>query len=337
MKRKRILITIIIAITLCTIAFAFSYVYAAHPSLKNRFRVDTSNIEAYAGNPAAVLNNNNPNFSKQEIVTESYEKYGELDDLGRCTAAIACIGEDLMPTEERGEIGEIKPTGWNQEKYPGIINSDPPYLYNRCHLIGFQLTGENANEKNLVTGTRYMNVEGMEPYECVVADYIRSSKNHVMYRVTPKFSGDNLLCDGVQIEAYSVEDSGTGICFNVYCYNVQPGIKINYSDGSNELDKDYVIPFVGAQDTDDIVSDRSNNYEIYGTDEDTEFSDNDEQENTAKEYTYVGNKRSGKFHKAGCPSIDDMAEHNKEYFYGDIDEPAAKYEPCNNCLGGSIH
>ena len=195
-------------------------------------------IPAFSGSPSVVLNGNKPTFAEEELTTTSYENYGDLDNLGRCTVAEACIGKDLMPTQERESIREIRPTGWNQNKYPGVVDSDPPYLYNRCHLIGYQLTGENANEKNLITGTRYMNVEGMLPYENMVADYIRTTGNHVMYRVTPVFSGYNLLCDGVIIEAYSVEDNGFGICFNVFCYNVQPGIEIDYRDGSNWLDSE---------------------------------------------------------------------------------------------------
>ncbi len=191
-------------------------------------------IPAYSGSASVVVNNNVPGFSADEITTGSYESYGELDALGRCTPAMACLGKDLMPTEERQSISEVRPTGWEQNKYPGLVDSDPPFLYNRCHMIGFQLTGENANEKNLITGTRYMNVEGMLPYENEVADYVRDTGNHVMYRVTPMFDGRNLLCSGIQIEAYSVEDKGRGISFNVFCYNVQPGVIIDYEDGSNE-------------------------------------------------------------------------------------------------------
>lgn len=204
----------------------------------------TSDVPEFSGSASVTVNGNTPVFTQDEITTEAYELYGELDDYGRCTTAMACIGTELMPTEERESIGLVKPTGWNQNKYPGIVDSDPPYIYNRCHLIGFQLTGENANEKNLVTGTRYMNVEGMLRYENMVADYIYATGNHVLYRVTPVFEGTNLLCSGVQMEAYSVEDSGAGICFNVYCYNVQPGVVINYADGSNWQDITYSVTSV---------------------------------------------------------------------------------------------
>jgi len=196
-------------------------------------------VPEYSGAASVSLNNNQPEFTDDEITTASYEQYGALDSYGRCTTAVACIGTDLMPSEERESIGMIKPTGWNQNKYPGIVDSEPPYLYNRCHLIGYQLTGENANERNLVTGTRYMNVDGMLPYENEVANYIKNTGNHVMYRVTPIFEDSNLLCSGVQMEAYSVEDSGKGVSFNVYCYNVQPGVIIDYTDGSNSADPSY--------------------------------------------------------------------------------------------------
>lgn len=196
-------------------------------------------IPVYSGSLSIEVNENKPEFTKSEITKVSFESYGELDDLGRCTTAMASIGKDLMPTKDRESISMVRPTGWDQEKYPGLVDSDPPYLYNRCHMIGFQLTGENANEQNLITGTRYFNVEGMLPYENEVADYIRSTGNHVMYRVTPVFEGNNLLCDGVKIEALSVEDGGKGVSFNVFCYNVQPGVIIDYSDGSNKLDRNY--------------------------------------------------------------------------------------------------
>jgi len=213
------------------------------------FRIKNMSIRAaeqippYSGEASVVVNGNVPEFTADEITTSSFEKYGELDGLGRCTAAVACLGRDLMPKEERQEISEIRPSGWKQNKYPGLIDTDPPFLYNRCHMIGFQLTGENANEKNLITGTRYMNVQGMLPYENEVAEYVQDTGRHVMYRVTPIFREKNLLCDGVKIEAYSVEDKGRGISFNVFCYNVQPGVNINYADGSNELapDADKVV------------------------------------------------------------------------------------------------
>ena len=178
------------------------------------------------------INNNKPDFKDEELTTKTFEKYSNLDFLGRAGVAIANIGKDLMPTEERESIGMIKPSGWHTIKYDIV---DGKYLYNRCHLIGYQLTAENANERNLITGTRYMNVQGMLPFENMVAEYVRETKNHVLYRVTPIFEGENLVASGVQIEAKSVEDNGRAICFNVYVYNNQPGIKLNYSNGDSNL------------------------------------------------------------------------------------------------------
>ena len=194
--------------------------------------VKPSSLPKYSNKAYAVVNNNVPNFSSSELTTKAYERYSNLDSLGRCGAATASCGKEIMPKagEERGDISSVKPSGWKQAKYDGI-----GYLYNRCHLIGWQLSAENANKKNLITGTRYMNVNGMLPFENMVADYIKETGNHVAYRVTPIFEGNNLVASGVQIEAYSIEDKGDGICFNVYCYNVQPGIKINYATGESSL------------------------------------------------------------------------------------------------------
>lgn len=187
-------------------------------------------ISEYSGNPYVELNGNMPYFTDEELSTTAFELYSELDSLGRCGAAYANVCKEIMPTEERGSIGMVKPTGWHTVKYDCIADR---YLYNRCHLIGYQLAGENANEKNLITGTRYLNVDGMLPFENEVADYVNDTDNHVLYRVTPVFSGDNLLASGVIIEAKSVEDNGAGVQFNVYCYNVQPGISIDYTTGES--------------------------------------------------------------------------------------------------------
>lgn len=199
---------------------------------------DTSNtdIPEYTGDAYVEINHNKPTFTNDEITTESYESYSDLDDLGRCGVAEACIGTDIMPTEKRGQIGQVKPSGWHTVKYPEYISDN--YLYNRCHLIGYQLTGENANEKNLITGTRYLNVTGMLPFENEVTDYIKETDNHVMYRVTPLFVDDELVARGVYMEAYSVEDNGAGISYNVYCFNVQPNITIDYATGDSHVTED---------------------------------------------------------------------------------------------------
>lgn len=182
--------------------------------------------------PYVIINNNIPDFKEEDLTTECFEKYSELDELGRCGVVIANIGIETMPTEERESIGQVKPTGWKTARYDCV---DGKYLYNRCHLIGYQLTAENANERNLITGTRYMNVEGMLPFENKVAEYIKETENHVLYKVTPIFQGQNLVASGVQMEAMSVEDRGKEISFNVYIYNNQPNIEIDYLTGNSKL------------------------------------------------------------------------------------------------------
>lgn len=189
---------------------------------------DLTNIPDFSDTPYVEVNGNVPYFTQDDMTTDSYETYSPLDALGRCGVVMSCIGQDLMPTEERGSIGQVKPSGWQTVKYD-FVNGK--YLYNRCHLIGFQLTGENANTCNLITGTRYMNVEGMLPFENMVADYIKETNNHVLYRVTPIFQDDELVARGVLIEAKSVEDDGDGILFCVYVYNNQPGVEIDYLTG----------------------------------------------------------------------------------------------------------
>lgn len=201
---------------------------------QKRETVTLDTLPDYDGSPYVELNGGQPSFTEeQKTVTPSYETYAPLDLLGRCGTAEACIGQDLMPTEERGAIGMVKPSGWHTVRYDDVV--DGKYLYNRCHLIGYQLAGENANERNLITGTRYLNVVGMLPFEDQVADYVQETGHHVLYRVTPIFQGTELVARGVQMEAWSVEDEGTSVCFNVYCYNVQPGVEIDYATGESRL------------------------------------------------------------------------------------------------------
>lgn len=227
MKKKNVFICLLMALSLvCNLS-----VLSASATVQ-KDKITLNNLPAYSGEAYVELNDNVPSFSKKDMTSKAFEKYSELDDLGRCGVAYANVCRETMPTEERGNIGMIKPSGWQTVKYDNV---DGKYLYNRCHLIGYQLTAENANEKNLITGTRYLNIEGMLPFENMVADYIDETENHVLYRVTPIFKDDNLLASGVQMEAYSVEDKGKGVSFNVYCYNVQPGIEINYSDGTSRL------------------------------------------------------------------------------------------------------
>lgn len=222
-KMSRGLIPLLILAVLAT-------VYWFKEGNRRTYSESVMDVPAFSGEAYIVINNNEPEFSDDALTTDAYEFYSELDALNRCGYAMACIGQELMPTEDRGSIGQVKPTGWQTVKYDFV---DGKYLYNRCHLIGFQLTGENANERNLITGTRYLNVEGMLPFENMVADYIKETGNHVLYRVTPIFDGNNLVARGVQMEALSVEDSGDGICFNIYAYNNQPGVVIDYSTGES--------------------------------------------------------------------------------------------------------
>lgn len=258
--------------------------------------ISIDEIPEYSGEPYVEINNNEPEFSEDELVEESYEYYEDLDDLGRCGVVMADIGSDLMPTEERGEIGQVKPTGWHTVKYDNV---DGKYLYNRCHLIGYQLTAENANEKNLITGTRYMNVEGMLPFEDLVADYIQETDNHVLYRVTPVFEGDNLVASGVQMEAQSVEDDGAGVCYNVFVYNVQPGIEINYATGE-------------SQETDDVLNETAKNPSV--------------------EKSYVLNTNTMKFHDPSCSGAADIKESNRKEFTGSREELISQgYDPCGRC------
>lgn len=260
-------------------------------------KFDITQVPAYSGKAYAVINNNNPYFTMDNMTTDSYETYAKLDALGRCGVTIACVGKDIMPTEDRGSIGSVKPTGWHTVKYDCV---DGKYLYNRCHLIGFQLTGENANTANLITGTRYLNVDGMLPFENMVADYVKETNNHVMYRVTPVFEGNNLVATGVLMEAKSVEDNGDGILFCVFCYNVQPGVTINYTTGESAL--------VGGGET--------------PTTSPTEPE-------TEPKVTYILNTNSKKFHKENCSSL---PTSNRQDYVGTRDEVVAMgYSPCGRC------
>lgn len=190
-------------------------------------------VPSFSGAAYVAVNGNVPFFTTSELTTQAFETYSTLDDLGRCGVAVACIDQSMMPTEERGSIGQVKPSGWHTVKYDNV---DGKYLYNRCHLIGHQLTGEDANKQNLITGTRYLNIEGMLPFENMVADYVKETGNHVMYRVTPIFEDNNLVASGVLMEGYSVEDNGAGISYCVYAYNAQPGITIDYATGDSQAE-----------------------------------------------------------------------------------------------------
>lgn len=229
MKIKQILTTILAASCITSV---FTMSVTPINALTPKSIISVEDVPDFSNEPYIEINGNKPYFTESDITTDAFEIYSELDSLGRCGVAYANVCTDIMPNEPRGEIGSIKPSGWHSVKYDCV---DGKYLYNRCHLIGYQLAGENANERNLITGTRYLNIEGMLPFENAVDDYVDETDNHVLYRVTPDFDNNNLVADGVQIEAYSVEDDGNGICCNVYCYNAQPGIEIDYKTGTSFL------------------------------------------------------------------------------------------------------
>lgn len=238
LTRERLIVILLIALAVIVVVTAAGLFLKGSLTLDNLLvelglkepPVSIEEIPDYSGDPYVVLNDNWPEFDAEDLTVEPFETYSRLDYLGRCGTAYANICLEIMPTEPRGDIGQVKPSGWQTVKYDCV---DGKYLYNRCHLIGYQLAGENANERNLITGTRYMNVEGMLPFENMVAGYVEETGNHVLYRVTPVFEGTNLLASGVKLEAFSVEDEGEGICFNVYVYNVQPGITIDYATGES--------------------------------------------------------------------------------------------------------
>ena len=249
------------------------------------------NIPAFSGEPYVAVDGNAPSFLPGEMTTSSYEVYSPLDALGRCGVASACVGTDLMPTEARGSIGQVKPSGWQTVKYDCV---DGKYLYNRCHLIGYQLSGENANKQNLITGTRYMNVDGMLPFENMVADYVKETKNHVLYRVTPVYDGDDLVASGVRMEAKSVEDDGEGVSFHVYVYNCQPGVEIDYATGESWL--------AG------------------------------ESRPETPEAVYILNTNSRKFHLPDCASVSSMSKDNRQEYSGSREDLVADgYAPCGSC------
>lgn len=280
---------------------------AAYPSIQAVSVDAVTEVPEYDGAPYVEINDNQPEFAEEELSTESYEVYSDLDVLGRCGRAEACIGQDLMPDGERGDISEVRPTGWENKEYEIV---DGGYIYNRCHLIGFQLTGENANEENLITGTRYMNTEGMLPFENMVADYIQETDNHVMYRVTPVFEGENLVASGVQMEAESVEDNGEGICFNIYIYNVQPEITIDYATGASWVSTEAEKAIGTAASSDSMVSDNA----------------------ASVEQTYILNHNTKKFHDPECSSLDDIKAKNKSEFTGTREELMEQgYDPCGKC------
>ena len=287
-----LLLTLLLAMAGC--GGSVSGYDGAGPEPSVQTGAELTGIPDFSGQPLVAIEDNIPTFSEADFTTESFETYSDTDSLGRCGVAYANVGRDLMPTEERGSISHIRPSGWHSVQYAEV---DGNSLYNRCHLLGWQLTGEDANEKNLITGTRYLNVEGMLPFENMIADYVKETENHVLYRVTPVFSGSNLVADGVRMEAMSVEDRGEGICFDVYAYNVQPGIEIDYATGDSRL-----AGSMGERDTADSSG------------------------------SYVLNTNSCKFHRQDCSSVKDIKEENRENYNGSRSALLEMgYAPCGRC------
>ena len=300
---------------------------------------NAADVPAYSGEPYTAVNQNEPYFTSDDLTTEAFENYSELDALGRCGVAYANVCLETMPTEKRGSISEVKPTGWHSVKYDNV---DGKSLYNRCHLIGYQLTAENANKQNLITGTRYLNVDGMLPFENMVADYVKETNNHVLYRVTPIFTGDNLVADGVLMEGYSVEDEGDGICFCVYAYNVQPGITIDYATGDSWLSSD--------SGNSENSSTGSGNSGSSGSDSNSAVSQsaavksstqqaaaqteavNETSASVSTGTEYILNTNTKKFHYPSCSSVKQMKEANKKEYTGSRDDLIAQgYDPCKKC------
>lgn len=293
-----------IAIWMCALGLGCFTACASEATYStDRFQEETSTeeisieeIPEYSGEPYVPINNNEPEFTENELTEEAVERYSQLDEQGRAQTAEATIGQELMPTEKRESISEVKPSGWVNKKYENV---DGGYLYNRCHLIGYQLTAENANEKNLITGTRYMNVEGMLPFENMVADYIKETDHHVRYRVTPIYKGDDLVASGVQMEGESVEDQGESISFNVYVYNVQPGIEIDYATGDSR--------------------------KMTGT-------ANESADLEIGKMTYILNTNTKKIHKLDCTSVSEIQKENRqEVTKSKIELIGEGYEPCKRC------
>lgn len=283
-------------------------------------RVTLAEIPAYSGESYVAINGNVPFFSDAEMTTDSFEDYSPLDSLGRCGVAYSCVGTETMPTEKRGSIGQIKPSGWRTVKYDFV---DGKYLFNRCHLIGYQLTAENANERNLITGTRALNIDGMLPFENMTADYIKETGNHVLYRVTPMFDGNDLVAKGVLIEAKSVEDNGDGILFCVFAYNVQPGVTIDYATGDNEADgtqggQSSTTIAAAATPTESAVAATPTPEPVV--------------EQVPQGTTYILNTNTKKFHYPSCGSVKQMKESNKQSYTGSRDDVIAMgYVPCKKC------
>lgn len=313
-------------------------------------QVSLDDIPEYSGQPYAEINGNVPNFTEEELASDTFESYKDLDTFGRCTQAFALVGPETLPTEKRGSISNVHPSGWHTDRYSFV---DGAVLYNRCHLIAYSLTAENANECNLITGTRYMNIEGMNPFEIQIADYVKDTGNHVLYRVTPIFDGEDLVCRGVQMEGYSVEDSGAGVCFNVFCYNVQPGVDIDYATGNNCLSHHnsghhmydghshygMKMPYAGGALSDSSSASASSQNGENGesaTNGATNGATNDASGTSDSSATahcdYILNTNTMKFHHVYCSDAGRIKDKNKSEYSGTREELLDMgYSPCKRC------
>ncbi len=305
MRKSRLLSALFAVLILISVLLSFSSCFG---NTENK-SYDLDEIPPYSGEAYIEINGNEPFFEQEEIRVRELEEYAELDALGRCGAAYACIGKETMPTDKREEIGSVTPSGWeynnvsNNKRYDFVEGG---YVYNRCHLIGFQLAGENANEKNLITGTRYLNIEGMLVFEDMIADYVKPTGNHVLYRVTPIFENENLVASGVLLEAVSIEDGGEGLKFCVYSFNVQPGVSINYFSGQNVASGEALPPVT---------------------------------EEPSENYSYIINKSSKTVHRFDCSSVSTIAEANREEFEGEEEllfEEYRGYKACGKCLPDTV-
>lgn len=306
LKKKLLLLTAVVTVMFAMAGCSMSADYTSVQSFS------LEDIPEGSDTGYVFINGNEPEFTEEEYTTDAFEAYSPLDYLGRCGPAYACLGRELMPTEERESISHIHPSGWQSVQYDNVEGGS---LYNRSHLIGFQMSGENDNEENLITGTRYMNAYVMLPFENLVADYIRDTGNHVLYRVTPVYEGSNLVASGLQMEALSVEDGGADICFNVYVYNVQPGIEIDYATGNSWLSDDASAGDAGAAD-----KSGSSDSKLSGSG------------NSSEVHSYVLNTSSKKFHDPDCGSVYDMSPSNRSNFKGNrADLIKQGYAPCGNC------
>lgn len=314
MYMKKILAILLVISTAALSACTFSFTDNSANQNSKESPAILNSIPEYSGKAYVELDGNNPSFTdKEKLNVKSFETYSKLDSLGRCGVAYANISTDILPSKKRESISSVKPTGWVQHEYAFVEDG---HLYNRCHLIAHMLTGEDANERNLITGTRYMNTEGMLPFEKKVHNYILTTKNHVLYRVTPIFDGKNLVADGVRMEAWSVEDNGRGICYNVFCYNVQPGVMITYANGNSKADG--TIKVYGKSNT-------SGNKK-------STITYNKKSSDAKTSAKYILNTKRMKFHKPDCASVNSMGENNKKTYNGSRSELIKEgYSPCGSC------